>query len=340
MSLKRSIVTGLHCLGAFGVARRMRTSRFLGATVLLYHRVMPASTPDDHYTRLMGDPTAPQLEALLRYLKRWFRFATPRDCVERWQQGAEVDPYTLLLTFDDGYADMHEQLLPVLRNCDVPATVFVATGAIGGGDGRPIWSQRLLAALERTARPELPSFADLPAMSLRESVQRVAVAEAVSAAQRRFPASIWESMIDTLCAGLGWDGQLGSERMMDWGQVDGLHRSGRVMVGGHTVSHPYLDQCDVAQARRETFDSAAELRERLRPEFLPFSYPHGRCPRKEVQDMVRAAGYDCAFTARWAANTRATHLYQLGRRYVPPDNLARASLLLSGLRDNRVPAVN
>src|SRR5687768_18270023 len=84
MLLKRMIIDGLHRTGALGVARRLNRARFRGATVLLYHRVLPADAPCDHYVRLMGDPTTPQLEALLRYLKRWFRFSTPAECVQRW----------------------------------------------------------------------------------------------------------------------------------------------------------------------------------------------------------------------------------------------------------------
>ena len=37
----------------------------------------------------------------------------------------------LLVTFDDGYASVHDQALPVLRQLHVPATVFLTTGYIG-----------------------------------------------------------------------------------------------------------------------------------------------------------------------------------------------------------------
>lgn len=337
MALKRSVIAGLHGSGALGLARRLRRGRFLGATVLLYHRVLPAGTPVDHYAARMGDPTAPQLEALVRYLKRWFRFSTPQACVERWRRGEEVEPYTLLLTFDDGYADLYEHLPPVLARCDVPATVFVTTGAIGGGYAT--WFQRLFAAVGRAVRPSLPPFDGLPDLPLETSAQRVEAIEAVSARQRHHPAGAWEGLIDRLCDRLDWDGRLDGQRMMDWGQVSALHRSGRVTVGGHTVTHPSLDACDATQVRRELFGSADELRSRLgQPGFVPFAYPHGRCPPAAVRDVVRDAGYGCAFTGRWAANTSRTPLYELGRQHVPPDSLARASLLLSGMKGRPRPA--
>jgi peptidoglycan/xylan/chitin deacetylase (PgdA/CDA1 family) len=327
VAFKQLILDGLRHAGAFGLARHFHRSRFLGATALLYHRVLPADAPADHYARLMDGPTVPQLEALVRYLKRWFRFSTPRECVERWRSGREVDPFTLLLTFDDGYADMHDLLLPVLRKYQVPATVFVTTGSIGGGYAT--WFQRLFSAMTRTTRAELPAFPDVPAMPLTDSRRRVRAIEAIASCQVRYAAPAWEEMIDRLAAELGWDGRIGDdERMMTWDQVEALHRSGLVTVGGHTVTHPLLAQCSPDRLERELCDSASELRGRLRLDFLPFSYPHGRMLRPEIWEAVRDSGHDCAFTGDWAPNTLATPLYRLGRQQLPADNVSRASLQL------------
>lgn len=329
MSLKRSILAALHTSGALGAARLLNRGQFLGATVLLYHRVMPAGTPADHYVRLMGDPTAAQLEALLRYLNRWFRFSTPQACVERWKRGEEVEPYTLLLTFDDGYADMHDELLPVLRRCDVLATVFITTGAISG---RPTWFQKFFSAIERTRLRELPAAAGVGPLPLNSPADRVEAIEVVSATQRSLDATAWEEWIERLCDELSWDGLLAGEAMMNWEQVEKLHRSGLVTIGGHTVTHPMLERCDEEQVRRELFDSADELRARLGADSLAFSYPQGGCPSARIQDIVREAGYTCAFTGRNFPNTSRTPLFQLGRRHVPPDDVAKASMLLSGLQ--------
>ena len=326
MPLKQHILDGLRHAGLFGLARRLYRSRFYGATALLYHRVLPAEAPPDHYVRLMDGPTVPQLEALVAYLKRWFQFSTPRECVERWRSGREVDPYTLLLTFDDGYADMHELLLPVLQKYQVPATVFVTTGSVGGR--YKVWFQRLFSAMKRTTAAELPAFADLPPLPLRDTRQRVAAIERISSLQVRYPATEWEAMIDGLAESLGWDGGTDDERMMTWGQVEGLHRSGLVTIGGHTVTHPLLAQCTPERLDRELVDCAAELRGRLGLDFLPFSYPHGRVLRPDIAEAVQRSGYDCAFTGDWALNTAATPMYQLGRQQLPADNVSRASLQL------------
>jgi peptidoglycan/xylan/chitin deacetylase (PgdA/CDA1 family) len=328
MSLKPFVLETLFRSGAFGLTRRLRRFRFAGATVLLYHHVVPDSAAAQHYAALMGDPTARQLEALIRYLKRSFRFCTAGECMDRWRKGQEVAPHTLILTFDDGYADLHDHLLPVLKRQAVPATVFLATGALGG---RPLWSQRLIAALSNPGVDCLPALAGIGEMRLSTPAERVAAIEAVSRLQVSCRADEWEEVVCEVTEAARWDGTLGDERMMTWDDVKALASSGWVEFGGHTVRHPLLPNCEPARARWELESCAAELRDRLDLRFLPFAYPNGRA-NPDVQALVKEAGFDCAFTGQRALGTSATPRYQLGRRHVAPGSLPAASLALSGMR--------
>ena len=102
--------------------------RLLPPLALAYHGVADV--------RIAADPhslfTAPaDLRRHIRILRRWgygfATFGTLAALVERGEAAGRV-----ALTFDDGLADNHETLLPILRDEDVPATVFVATAFLGG----------------------------------------------------------------------------------------------------------------------------------------------------------------------------------------------------------------
>lgn len=115
-----------------------------GATdglVLLYHRVADL-------------PTDPQLLAVSPAHFRQQLDALTSECrvmalsamIERVQAGT-LPPRSVAITFDDGYADNLTQAAPLLRECGAPATVFVASGYVGGP--REFWWDELEALLLR-----------------------------------------------------------------------------------------------------------------------------------------------------------------------------------------------
>jgi peptidoglycan/xylan/chitin deacetylase (PgdA/CDA1 family) len=90
--------------------------------VLIYHRVGGGS-PDER--DLAVDDFARQLDELSRHE------VVPLDeAVDRIEAGD--DRPSVVLTFDDGFADVHEHAWPMLRERRLPFTLYLATGYVGG----------------------------------------------------------------------------------------------------------------------------------------------------------------------------------------------------------------
>ncbi len=90
--------------------------------VLCYHAVS-----DSWPAPLSVTPSALH-DQVQRLVRRGYRPRCFSDAV--------LDPVagrTLVVTFDDAFASVHAQALPVLRGLGIPATVFVPTGHVGGG---------------------------------------------------------------------------------------------------------------------------------------------------------------------------------------------------------------
>ncbi|WP_223806089.1 MULTISPECIES: polysaccharide deacetylase family protein [unclassified Marichromatium] len=125
--------------------------------VLMYHRVdLPGS-------RFCVPPArfAAQLRALAR---AGFRAVT-LEHFTAWLAGeTRLEPGDFLLTFDDGYRDLHHHVLPVLRELDWPGVVFLVSDRIGGesrwatdDEARPVYPL-LDAAMIATLRAHGVSF--------------------------------------------------------------------------------------------------------------------------------------------------------------------------------------
>ncbi|HMD83181.1 MAG TPA: glycosyltransferase [Terriglobia bacterium] len=97
--------------------------------VLLYHHVGPL-----HPGTFPGLTVSPErFERHVRWLaRRGYTGICPSDWVRWRQEGKGLPAKPVLLTFDDGYADLVEFALPVLRRYGFGAAVYIVTGQLGG----------------------------------------------------------------------------------------------------------------------------------------------------------------------------------------------------------------
>ena len=97
--------------------------------VLLYHHV----GPEDPRTNRSLTVSPTRFERQIRWLaRRGFHGICPADWLRWRSQGKALPDKPVLITFDDGYADLAEHALPVLRRYGFGAAVFVVSGQLGG----------------------------------------------------------------------------------------------------------------------------------------------------------------------------------------------------------------
>ncbi|MEU6393717.1 polysaccharide deacetylase family protein [Streptomyces sp. NPDC046939] len=98
----------------------------------------------------------------------------------------------------------------------------------------------------------------------------------------------------TLFVATGWlrgpyDTGGGLDTMLDWGQVRELAAHG-VEIGGHSHTHPPLDQLTSGELRLELARCLDVIGDELGAPPVSFAYPYGHSDRR-VRQAVRAAGF-------------------------------------------------
>ena len=73
-------------------------------------------------------------------LKRYFTLVDTRD-LDAWRAGGELPPNPAMITFDDGYRDNHDVVLPILKRHDAKAVFFIATSYVT--DRRLYWWEHI-----------------------------------------------------------------------------------------------------------------------------------------------------------------------------------------------------
>jgi len=110
--------------------------------ILLYHRVTAVPGGLERPTmNVTPDRFASQLEHLL---DTGYRFLPLSAVVSGAQAGQPLPARPAVLTFDDGYLNVHRSVWPVLRRLEVPATVFVTTAFLDSQAPFPFddWGRR------------------------------------------------------------------------------------------------------------------------------------------------------------------------------------------------------
>jgi peptidoglycan/xylan/chitin deacetylase (PgdA/CDA1 family) len=307
---------------------RRRARRGDGPVVLLYHRIARASS-DPQLLCVSPGHFAEHVELIA---EKYQPVRLP-DLVAALRE-KQLPPRAVAITFDDGYADNLTAAKPVLERNRVPATVFVASGWIGGD--RAFWWDELEALLLRPGR--LPPVLKL---EIGSEIRRLELGEdAVYTAQVAADRSGWTVLDDhdpgprqriyrELAAALrlldettreralhslrsvgersdDTDGDL--PRALTVEELRRLAGGDLIDIGAHTVTHPTLSTLAPDLQGEEITGSRQQLESALGRSIASFAYPYGGASDfdQTTARIVRDAGFDhaCAnFSSRLGSGT-------------------------------------
>ena len=290
---------------AFLVRRILRLTGRGKLTILLYHRVHERQDP-----LFPSIVDARRFDEQLRWLKGSLRVLPLAEAIEMLRAD-RLPEAAACVTFDDGYADNAQVALPILLHNRVPATFFVASGFLRGGN---MWNDVIIEAIRRAPGP----IADLHGLGLgthraASTLERRAAIDAlIDKLKYREPAER-RAIVDRIPDALRVDPA--PRLMMTPDEVRSLHRAG-MTIGAHTVTHPILTRLDDGDARAEMLSGRAELEAIVAAKVTLFAYPNGR-PGSDYDArhvaMARELGFTAALSTRRAAADRLSDFYQLPR---------------------------
>ena len=201
------------------------------------------------------------------------------------------------VTFDDGYVNNVEVVMPILERLDIPMTWFVATGFVDKPAKVPWWDLIDLA-LERGEGSIALTSAEVAGeydLSRREDHNWF------NRQLRNILKSVDEQRRDAIV------GELGSQvSMLATIPENAFARPHEVAavdprlveLGGHSVTHPNLTRCSDAGRRHEITAGKARLEEVSGRNLAWFAYPFGGVGSfdEPTEAAVREAGFRGAVT--------------------------------------------
>lgn len=277
-------------------------------TVLTYHR---AGRPEEVGELDPGtvDVTPEQLDRHLTYMKRWFDIVGMDDFFA-FGRGGTLPKNPLLITFDDGYLDNHDVVLPILQKHGVKATFFIATHYIS--ERRLFWWDKIALLVNRSTRasidleyptPRSLSLAD-PAAKVRARMRLLRIVkDHYGLDLERFLVELAASADVTFSR--DEERRVADEKLMTWDHVRALRRAG-MDVQSHTSTHRVLQTIDEVTLERELVESRDVLERELGEPVRAISYPVGKPLHLSptIRTAVKKAGYELGFSNGTGTNHR------------------------------------
>lgn len=280
--------------------------------IFQYHRVNDDADP------FLGGLSVRTFRAHMEYLAATFPVLT----LDQISGGdfPERHPYSVAITFDDGYRDNFVCAFPILKGLGIPATVFLATGYVEAG--QLPWYDQVRVAFKLTMRTQF-SFADLrgPAGTLNTLADRLHYCERTLGWLRRVRENERGPAISDVFRALGVPNDLNlPNHMLRWEDIRQMAKH-NITFGAHTVTHPVLSKVPEAGLQREIFGSKRTIEDRLQMPVSHFAYPFGQPAdfNEKAKKSVQDAGFKTAVTTVWGVNERHDDPFEL-RRFTPWDS--------------------
>jgi peptidoglycan/xylan/chitin deacetylase (PgdA/CDA1 family) len=287
---------------------------FPGAVVLGYHRV--ARTEWDPL-QLAVSPE--HFSAHLAELKKLREIISLEELATRHEARERLDQFAVL-TFDDGYVDFADVVVPLAAEAQVPVTVFVATGY----SGRNFWWEEIAAHFQAQPAPAATAL-DLPLNgadavlrfeTLEDPAARMAATRTLCDRLACAPPGQVEAVLARLRAWSGNEAPPVSGRPMVPDELAAMASNPYARIGAHTVSHGCLALLSPPAQRSEIADNKRDLEAICSTRIEVFSYPNGSLSR-ETPALVRELGFSCACMSMDGVFAARGDAYRIPRLWVP-----------------------
>lgn len=285
----------LYTCGALSLYHRLRNRNVL--TVAMFHNVL--SPEDPRWNGALPEWTLADsmFDDCLKFFKRHYTIVGLPDLLASLRSEKRLPPCSLLLTFDDGYADNEEYALRLLHRHGLPAVVFVFSDGIG--QKTRLWTEDFLwAYLNGSITPdEVRAVHELlrPSEGRSPGDTSARVWEIV----RRGP-QLSEPKVQACLSKLRKPLTRASEpaQMLSVEQVRALVRHG-VAIGAHGKTHTVFPAATdlVAELREPRRVLERVLAGESQSEVNALSFPHG-AHTSDIVDQASQEGYRLIFTIR------------------------------------------
>lgn len=302
LALRSRLIDALDRAGVVEVALRARRYvRMPLFPVVTYHRVGDPRRVAADIDEGVVDVTEEGFARQLALLARHFTLVGVDDVRRQLAHGVPLPKNAAMITFDDGYRECKDVVVPMLRRYGAKAVFFISTDHTT--NRRVFWWDRVAWLVKRSKKARAEVTYPAPA-SYDLSGDRGRVIGRMLDVVKETHALDVERYLEELGRALdvAWtrevESELAERLLLTWDELRELRRAG-MDVQSHTRTHRVLQTLTPEDLREELAGSRRVLEAELGEEVRAIAYPVG-FPVVDKPDIARAiyeAGYELGFSS-------------------------------------------
>ena len=261
--------------------------RFTGAVERAHRTAMQSDCTLAIY---FHNPSGDQFSRIIRWFhERRYRFLSLDDLENCFKTKTPFPKGSVWISLDDGWRRNLTEVIPIIRDWNIPVTVFVPTREVLCGT---FWFSHVLrntAALPDPFRRDVQQLWRVPESTRRRVIEHLF--EICPPPQRE---------------------------AMSVAEIADLAKMPQVTIGSHSVNHALMPNCNEEELRKEIIDSKRDLEQWTGLPVRVFSYPNGSFDKRTARVLAEAK-YSLAFTTEEHAITLADDPYYMPRFSIMDD---------------------
>lgn len=283
--------------------------------VLMYHEVLE----DDREIEAWAVVKKTEFRRQMEYLKRNFQVIGLPEALQLMLDPGPVQGNHAVVTFDDGYSGNKRVAFPILESFGIPASIFVATGAVE--NQALYWYDKVILEFQDSS---VGVQLDLEPMGLNKysfpkgmaGEKRWEKIRKLLEDLKAIPPDDREKAVAGIQEQMGSNGSPSSRDLapLSDDEVGELAGSELISFGAHSHSHEILVQIGPEEIKKSIGQSRELLGKWTGRKIRYFSYPNGNY-NAEIMAIVKQEGFECGLTTEsrpWALQDSAFSIPRIG----------------------------
>ncbi|MDY0131700.1 MAG: polysaccharide deacetylase family protein [Desulforegulaceae bacterium] len=281
-------------------------------SILTFHRIVEKN--ENYFIPPMAIDLS-SFKSLIKSISFFYDFADLKISADEIRKG-KYSNTRVAITFDDGYKDNYDLAMPILKKYKVPATFFIPVNQIENNE--PYWWDYLFHLVKKHTKNFIiffegqkklySQFEDVSSKNQSDGKFCRLLVQKINLMSEKDRDNFLNTLKDAFGA------YAGKRLLMNWKEIEDLSKH-NFSIGSHTLSHIPLTDLSESEVEKEVNLSKKLLEEKVKTPVNGFCYPRGAW-NKEIEFIVKKAGYDYAVTTEYGTNTESFNLYSMKRKNI------------------------